>query len=226
MSHHINLYDPALLRQRQRLTAANLLFVVVVLAVLLLGWGAWARIQAAGLAAEAETLNTRTQSAREESVALGNQLASRKPDPKLDLDIASVKELMGVRQGILDALGQNGESGSAGGYSDYLRGLARQSVNGLWLTGFSVGTDARRLEIRGRVLDPALLPEYIRRLNAEPAFRDHRFAALTVTVPAPPAATGVVPPGAKVPAPVEPPPYHEFALVPEPLEPVRAGATP
>ncbi len=225
MSHHINLYDPALLRQRQRLTAVNLLFVVVLLAVLLLGWGAWARIQAAGLAAEAATLNSQTQAAREESVALGNQMASRKPDPKLELDMASIKELMGVRQGILDALGQDGTSASAG-YSDYLRGLARQSVSGLWLTGFSVGADARRMEIRGRVLDPALLPEYVRRLNAEPAFRDHRFAALTVAVPAPPASTVAVPPGTRAPAPVEPPPFHEFALVPEALEPARTGGAP
>jgi hypothetical protein len=225
MSHHINLYDPALLRQRQRLTAANLLFVVVLLAAILLGWGAWARIQAAGLAAEAATLDSQTQAAREESVALGNQMTSRKPDPKLELDMASIKELMGVRQGILDALGQDGNSASAG-YSDYLRGLARQSVSGLWLTGFSVGTVAKRMEIRGRVLDPALLPEYIRRLNAEPAFRNHRFAALTVTVPAPPAPAAASPPGTSAPAVAQSPAFHEFALVPEIQDPGRAGGAP
>lgn len=207
MSHYINLYDPSLRRQRQRLTAANLLFAAVVLATLMLGWGAWARIQASGLAEDAAMLNSQTQAARDESVALGNQMASQKPDPKLELDIASIKELLGVRQGILDALGHDGASGSSG-YSDYLRGLARQSVNGLWLTGFSVATDSAHLEIRGRTLDPALIPEYIRRLNAEAAFRNHRFAALTVNLPEPP-------PGANAAAVSAAPLFHEFALVPE-----------
>jgi hypothetical protein len=222
MSHQINLYDPALLRHRNWLTAPNLLFAVVLLAVLLLGWGAWARIQASGLATEAATLDSRTKSAREESVALGSQLASRKPDPKLELDLAAMRELLGVRQGILDALGQGGAEGAPEPvrYADYLRGLARQSVSGLWITGFSVGADGSRMEILGRTLDPALLPEYIRRLNAEAAFRGHRFAALNVVVPTPAPGTS---PTASAAAPA--PPFHEFALVPE-LVTGRAGATP
>jgi hypothetical protein len=219
MSHYINLYDPTLLRQRQRLTAANLLLVVVVLAALMFGWGAWARIQASSLAADATALDSQTQAAREESVALGSQLASRKPDPKLELDIVSLNELLGVRQKILDALGQDAATASSG-YSDYLRGLARQSVSGLWLTGFSVGSEGKRMEIRGRTLDPALVPEYIHRLNTESAFRNHRFAAMTVTVPPPP-------PGANAAAvSTAPPPVHEFARVPEIDETSRAGGAP
>lgn len=225
MSHYINLYDPALLRQRQRLTAANLAFAVLLLAVLLFGWGAWARIQAGGLAAEAAALDAQTQAARDESVALGKQMADRKPDPKLELNIAAIKELLGVRQGILDALGQDAGSGPSG-FSDYLRGLARQSVTGLWLTGFSVGAEGKRMEIRGRTLDPALVPEYIRRLNAEPAFRNRRFAALTVTVPAPPPGAAASAAAAAAAAPVAPPPFHEFALVPEIDESKRAGGAP
>jgi hypothetical protein len=73
------------------------------------------------------------------------------------------------------------------------------------------------MEIRGRTLDPALLPEYIRRLNAEPAFRGHRFAALSVALPTAPAPAASVAPAATV------PPWHEFALVPE-LEAKPAGA--
>jgi hypothetical protein len=218
MTHYINLYDPALMRQRQWLTAANLLFAVAAIFFVMLLWGAWARIQAGSLADEAASLDERTRTAREESVALASQIASRKPDPKLELDVAAAKELLGMREGILGALGQGAVSDSVG-YADYLRGLARQSVSGLWLTGFSVGPDGGRMEIRGRTLDPALLPEYIRRLNAEPAFRGHRFAALSVAVPPPP--PGATPDTAESAAPK----FLEFALVPE-VEPERAGARP
>jgi MSHA biogenesis protein MshI len=222
MSHHINLYDPALLRQRHWLTAANLLFALVMVAVILLGWGAWARIQGGTLATETTALADQIAAARDESVALATQLANRKPDPKLELDLAAMKELLGVRLSIFTALGQ-GVAPNAGGYADYLRGLARQTIAGLWLTGFSVGVDGSRMEIRGRTLDPALLAEYIHRLNAEPAFRGHRFAALNLAVPAP--APGTAP--ADTAAVSAPPPFHEFALVPEiDPGPGRAGGKP
>jgi hypothetical protein len=215
MTHYINLYDPALLRHRQWLTAANLLFALALIFVVMLGWGAWARIVAAGLAEQVAALDGRLQSARAESVTLAGQLSNRRADPKLELDLAAMKELMGVRQEILATLGQ--EAGPQKlGHADYLRGLARQSVANLWLTGFSVGPDGTRMEIRGRTLDPALLPEYIRRLNAEPAFRGHRFAALSVALPAPV-------PGAGAAAAATMPPWHEFALVPE-LEAKPTGA--
>lgn len=219
MTHYINLYDPALLRHRQWLTAANLLFALTLVFTVMLGWGAWQRIQAGALAAEAEALDGSLKMVRDESVTLGGQLASRRADPKLELDLAAMKELLGARQEILVALGQ-GAAPQATGHADYLRGLARQSVANLWLTGFSVGPDGTRMEIRGRTLDPALLPEYIRRLNAEPAFRGHRFAALSVAEPPPvPGANATSGAGAVAAA---PPPWLEFALVPE-LDAKAAG---
>jgi len=225
MSHYINLYDPALRRQRQWLTAANLLFAVALLFLVLLGWGAWLRVQVAGLTTEEAMLADQTKAAREESVSLATALASHKADPKLELDLAAVKELIGVRQGILTTLGQ-GQSPASGGYAEYLRSMARQTIAGLWITGFSVGTDQSRMEIRGRTLDPALLPEYIRRLNAEPAFRGHRFAALSVSVPAPAASatTQTVPTGATPASRPTVPAFHEFALVPD-LDARLAGGT-
>lgn len=208
MSYYINLYDPALLRHRQWLTAANLLFALVLILVVMLGWGAWARIHASGLADQAATIEGRLKAAREESVALASQLASHKSDPKLEQAVAAQRELLAVRRNILVALGQ-GIATAPTGHADYLRGLARQSVADLWLTGFAVSPEGARMEIRGRTLDPALLPEYIRRLNAEPAFRGRHFAALTIGVPEPAPSAGAAV-GAAV-----PPPWHEFALVPE-----------
>lgn len=205
MTHHINLYDPALLRRREWLTAANLAFAAVALLVIMLLWGIAARIDAAGQGGQASELENRLKTAREASIALAGQLASRRADPKLELDIAALQELLGVRRNILAALGQ-GDSTQPAGPSIYLRGLARQTLANVWLTGFSIGPDGSAMEIRGRTLDPALLPEYIRRLSAEPAFRGRRFASLDVRAPEPAAGPGAVP---------APSSAHDFALVPE-----------
>ncbi len=211
MSHHINLYDPSLRRQRRWLTAANLALVLALLAAVLLGWGAWARIDAGRLTTELAEVETRTRVAREESVALAGRLASRKPDAQLAHDLAAARELLDVRQGILDKLGE-GAAPAAGNHAEHLRGLARQSLSGLWLTGFAIGADGRRMEIRGRTLDPALLPQYVRRLNAEAAFRGHRFARLSLAAP-------VTAPGSPAAG------FHEFALGPED-DAARPGAAP
>ncbi len=211
MSHHINLYDPSLRRQRRWLTAANLALALGLLAAVLLGWGAWARLDAGRLATELASAEARSQAAREASVALAGRLASRKPDAQLALDLAAARELLDIRQGILDKLGE-GAAPTAGKHAEHLRGLARQSLSGLWLTGFAVGADGRRMEIRGRTLDPALLPQYVLRLNAEAAFRGHRFARLSLSTPA-------AAPGLAVPA------FHEFALGPED-DAARPGAAP
>lgn len=206
MTHHINLYDPALLRRREWLTAAHLAFAAAAIFLVMLLWGSWARIDAAGLGEQAAALDSQLKSAREQSVALAGQLAARKADPALELSVAAAKELLGVRRNIRDVLGQ-GVASAATGQADYLRGLARQTVTNLWLTEFSLGPEGARMEIHGRTLDPATLPEYIRRLNAEPAFRGRRFAALSVSLPEPVAGADGKPAAR--------PPWHEFALVPE-----------
>lgn len=206
MTHHINLYDPALLRRREWLTAANLAFAAAAIFLVMLLWGSWARIDAAGLGEQAAALEGQLKAAREQSVALASQLATRRADPALELSVAAAKELLGVRRNIRDALGQ-GVASAATGQADYLRGLARQTVANLWLTEFSIGPEGARMEIRGRTLDPATLPEYIRRLNAEPAFRGRRFAALSVSLPEVVAGSDGKPAAR--------PPWHEFALVPE-----------
>ena len=61
-------------------------------------------------------------------------------------------------------------------YSKVLKGLAEQRVEGVWLTGFRLVPSA--IELRGRLLDPALLPVYINRLNTDTVFFGRRFSAL------------------------------------------------
>jgi hypothetical protein len=216
MSRHINLYDPALLRQREWFTAANLSAVAAMLLVIVVAWGAWVRSQAADLEAQAAALGVEVKSLQEQSVVIGGQLAGRKPDPKLERELVALRGRLGTRSQIAEKLSE-GLAPQSGGYADYLRGLARQTPSGLWLTGFSVGAGGQGMEIRGRTLDPALLPEYIRRLNAEKAFQGRSFAALQVSV------APVVPVAAGAAATAPTLPYHEFSLVPAKAA-VTAGA--
>lgn len=106
---------------------------------------------------------------------LGQTLAGRKPNTALQAEIDQLKEVLQQREAAF-AVVAAGKVAPGGGHASLLRGFARQAMEGVWLTGFSFsGQDA---EIRGRLSQPALLPQYIRRLNGETAFQGRRFAAL------------------------------------------------
>lgn len=107
--------------------------------------------------------------------SLGRTLGARQADTTLDKQIATARLAVSQRQEVLNVIAQGDVAGS-GAYSGLLQGFSRQIVEGVWLVGF--GFAQKEVEIRGRLIDPALLPIYINRLNAEPAFAGRRFATL------------------------------------------------
>lgn len=213
MSRQINLYDPALRRQRHWLTAASLAAAAATLLVVVMVLALLARAEQRSLEAQAAALSDQLSALQKQTVALGAELAGRKPDPKLEQELAALEQTLGTHREILTML-DRGLGMQGGGYAEYLRGLARQTPVDLWLTAFAVGAGGSGMEIRGRTLDPALLPEYIRRLNAERAFQGRSFAELQVSAVAPAAAAALARP------------YHEFALVPAKPESEAAVAQP
>lgn len=216
MSQQINLYDPALRPERELLTAARVALVAGVLLVVMGAWGTWLRIELGQATAEATAAGMTLKQLQDESVAIAAEIASRKPDSRLVQELAGARSLLEVKDEVLAVLAKGLGPGSVG-FSEYLRGLSRQSSEGLWLTAFSVADNGAAMEIQGRTLNPALLPEYIHRLNRENAFQGRAFSALTMqaVLPPVPAPAAQAAPAAAPPAPVSTTPlYHEFVLVP------------
>lgn len=225
MSQQINLYDPALLKKRELLTLSSLTATAAALLLAMGAWGTAARAQVATLEGESLSLAPLVKALQERLVAIGKQAAEAKPDPRLEADLTAARELLVLRGDVIVAL-KKGVGGESASFAEYLRGFARQAPKGLWLTGFTISGGGASMEIRGRMTDPALLPQYIARLNGEKAFKGRAFAALKVSVgkPETQAGTGGAP-GAKaapsaassaaqptaVPA---APPFHEFTLIP------------
>jgi hypothetical protein len=209
MAQQINLYDPALLRKRDWLALPNLVLGAAIAAALVAAAGFLARNTLPELQAQATTGEARLKALRDQVLVLGQRVAERKADPRIEQELAVTRQLAAARGEVLRALRQRLTAGDPP-FADYLRGLARQSMSGLWITGFGWDAASDGLEIRGRTTDPALLPEYISRLNREPAFRGQSFSALTVAEGKPETVAGS-------PAPVpsaQKAPFHEFTLVP------------
>jgi hypothetical protein len=180
MSAQINLYHPRFLKQRELLTLGHVVLVAVAIYTVLAAAGGWAWRNAATHEEAATAAEAQLKLAKEQVEAATRAAAIRKPSPQLIADLENAEGLL-RRRGEIARLLESGVVGSTGGFADYLRGFARQAPEGLWLTGFTIGSGGNDMEIRGSMLNPAALPEYIRRLGTEKVFQGRNFAELTMT---------------------------------------------
>lgn len=208
MAHQINLYDPALCQRREWLTATNLALVMVVVAVAVVAWGIFERSRLGAFEREANAIATESKGLQDEVAEVARRNAAA-ADPRADAELNANRIQLAERREVIEMLKRNIAPGAAG-FAGGLRALARQTPSGLWLTGFSMNAGGDAIEIKGRMTDPALLPEFIRRLNAESAFAGRSFAALQVNAgkPSGGGSGGAGGTGGAAPS------YHEFSLAP------------
>lgn len=175
MSQQINLILPELRPRFDWLglpMVAGTMLAALLLVVVLAGLST---LQTERLKTRESALKVQLLSLQQQLQSLGQTLGARKTDPLLEKRIAETRLAVVQRQEVLSAVAQ-GQIAGGNGYSSLFQGFSRQIVDGVWLVGF--GLAGKEIEIRGRLLEPARLPVYMGRLNAEPAFAGRRFAAL------------------------------------------------
>jgi hypothetical protein len=182
MSQNINLLNPALRRQRTALSFATLVKSAGLVLVVLFGAQFILQHQVSGLAAELAGLESAGQQRTAHADQLKAQAAQRRPDPTVEADITRLEREVRQAREAMGAL-KIGTFGDPDGFSEYLRAFSRQSLSGLWLTGFTIA-GAGDVAIHGRVIRPELVPSYIRRLNREKVLAGRSFAHLEMSQPA------------------------------------------
>lgn len=180
MSQQINLFNPIFRQQKKYLSAVTmaqalgLIFLGAVLLTLYAGY------RSSRLGAEAVVTSSQLQAAQ---VQLGQVTATFPPRKKseiLEAQIKKVEEEMASLQKAADIL-RDGKFGSTAGHAEYMRAFARQIVDGVWLTGFSI--DGSEIGLQGRAVRPELVPAYINRLKQETVLQGKSFSALHMQVP-------------------------------------------
>lgn len=209
----INLFNPAFQPQKKLLSAPMM--------------GAALLVLAAGMAALAVGLESKTARLREEAAAgaerlarkqarlaaVSTEFAPRTKSAELEAEIVQAEAQLAALRHVSDVL-QRGELGDVNGFAGYFRAFARQSVPGLWLTGVTVA--GNNIGIRGRTVDPTMVPAYINRLTQEPLLQGKSFSGLQIAQAEPVQATGADGKPLRTSA-----PYVEFSL-----QSVTEGARP
>lgn len=173
MTQQINLYHDGLRAQRERWRAQHGLWAVG--ATLLAGWLLASALDAASARRSAEALRVEQAvlAAREQIKTTSDAVAA----PAAEAELARLRALDAGQRRVQATL-QSQVAGRAEGYTPYLLALSRQAHPSLWITGFGVSADGNALEIDGRMTDVSVLPDYLRRLTAEPQFKGRSFAQL------------------------------------------------
>lgn len=192
MSQYINLFGPAFRKPRLWLSLNRAAMLAGLAAAAMLVMNFYHQQLADGLQVELisaqgllKAQNAYTDRLKSESDGQKGNTGLASEVQRLEVELKSAREAMGVLE--------SGVLGNREGFADYLRAFSRQSLDGLWLTGFTVG-GAGEVAIQGRVITADLLPEYIRKMNKEPALKGRAFSALEMrrpdAVPAAPAKAG------------------------------------
>ena len=194
MSQQINLYNPALEPRVQILSGRRMVAALAAFGVACgLLWGL-AGMDAARLARAERAQAAQLAQIQAEMTTLTQQVTGRKPSAQLQEELHSVEALLGARNQVMATLA-SGRLGDTRGVSEYLRAFARQSTEGVWLTGLRIAQGGNDIVIEGRTVDADLVPLYLQRLRRESALRGHGFESLSVSQPQPAPTASGPPPG-------------------------------
>jgi hypothetical protein len=184
MSQQINLFNPALIMRKDYFNTRTMLWLILAVAVLMLGAYSYARQQTGALQVQREQISRQLQEAQQQLVQVSRQFPPRQPSKALQDELAATESRLESHERLLSYL-QEDSSAARAGFSDYMRAFAHQGVNGVWLTGFVIDAETRDMTISGNALQPELVPQYIAKLGAEPMLKGRTFAALNMGMPEP-----------------------------------------
>jgi hypothetical protein len=155
---------------------ARLRLLVLFIGLAALDYGGKLRLPALQKQADAGAAQLAKKQARLASVTA--EFAPRQKDPAVEPNWRRRRASCRLREvsGVLDAA----SLGNTQGYAEYFRALARQHVDGLWLTGVSIAGAGVDIGVRGRALDPQRVPGYLNRLTQRTVMRGQAFGSLQI----------------------------------------------
>lgn len=214
MSQQINLFNPIFLSQRKLFSALAMIQALGLILLGLIALSVFSFYRLEDTKNLADAMSNRLKRMQDQIVVLIEKKAPEKLNPELVAQIAVAESELTSSQQILDFI-QDDAARTGKGYAEYFRALARRSSDGVWLTGFSLGSGGKTMEIAGRALQPALVPSYLSGLRTEKIFEGDAFRSIAMNMPAsatvPAAAASADSPKANV-IKSDSPSYIEFRL--------------
>lgn len=183
MSQQINLFNPAFRQDKRVFAAATMAQALALLLVGVIALGLYGHARVAALQRDADALAKQLVKKQARLASVAAEFPPRQQSAALQGELSDAQARLATLRKIAGVL-EHGELGDTHGYAEYFRALARRHVEGVWLTAVSVGGAGSEIGVRGRSLDPALLPGYLGQLTREKALQGKAFGSLQIAQPA------------------------------------------
>jgi len=178
MSQQINLYSPLFRKQKKLFTALAMVQALGMVLIALVALYGYARVQVTQLAGQARDSDSQVQAGLERV----KKIPAVAPVDEKQLD-ARIAELEAKAQATEQLTGAAAGSRGRQGYAEPLRALARQRLEGVWLTSITLAGESGDLSLTGKALRADLVPQYIDRLTKDPAMQGRQFSTLAIERP-------------------------------------------
>jgi hypothetical protein len=182
VSQQINLFNPIFLKKEKYFSALTMLQALGLIALGTALMGGYASFELSRLRPEANAVTAQLGAAQGQLAGVKAQVARQK-DNALEAELQRVEAEVLALQRISRSLNQNDARNNIDGYSEYMRAFSRQIMDGIWLTGFSIGGSGSEISISGGALRPELVPAFLNRLSTEPTMHGKAFGTLEMSRP-------------------------------------------
>lgn len=176
----VNFYRDDLKTQKLNYSASMLLQLSIVLVVVLSAFAGFRAFQIQQQQNALEVMQQKQKLAMADLQALQAELSTQVKDTSLTKQITQKTTELANKQKVLGILSKD-EFGNTNGFIEHISGLARQRIDGLWLTKIRIAAGGTDVALRGTTSKPALLPKYLQRLSAEKVFVGTEFQSLLMS---------------------------------------------
>lgn len=182
MNQQINLYQSQF-RPQTRLFPAW--FMLQAVAILLFGMvlaTLFAQQRITNVEQELEVVSRQETVAMERLQNIGPLINAVTGEQNWSDQLDDSLRMLAERQAVLNLI-QGSTLGDTKGFSRHMRALARQDIDGLWLTHIVLSALGDKTRLEGRAIRAELIPLYVQGLTLEVPFAEQRFHRFQIDSP-------------------------------------------
>ncbi len=175
----INLYQAQLRKQKPLISFQHSATGIVALSFLLILFQSYKQYELASLEIQLKDTMLQLSEKNGRLNTFKNSLPKVKKDLNLKSNLVLLEKKLISKKRVLDVLSGQ-KLGNTTGFSNQFKGLARQTINGLWLTKLHFLEGGSILDFQGKVQNPALVPQYLKALSSEQIFKGTEFHSFII----------------------------------------------
>jgi len=174
MNQQINLYQSIFRKQKEFFSAVAMLQLTVAALLLSGALYGYSFMETQKLVEQLAKTEDNVKTMKIRVAELETKRAPKTPSKLLESELKRVSDDVTRRMRILEVLSK-GPFANTSGFSNHFEALARQHINGSWLTKINIETGGAFVNLEGVTLSPELVPIYLQGLLQEEVFADVSF---------------------------------------------------